>query len=285
MAIVYLNGSFLPHADARLSIDDRAALFGDGVYEVIRCQGGSPFMLARHAARLRESLAGMRLRPPPLFFETLPQLVGQLLAQNQLQHAKVYLQISRGAAERNHVYGDDLEPTVLLTCGPVAPYDPAAPVKALGAITVEDERWGRCCWKTLMLAPNSIARTAAARAGAGEALFFRKEPGPERLTEGSATNAFAVVDGVLRTHPADRWVLPGITRGVLLEEAAEAGIPVQETAVSRAELARASEVFVSGTITGVAAVTVVDGKQVGDGTAGPVTRELWRRLAVRVVEG
>lgn len=282
MPIISLNGAFLPHSQAQLSIDDRAALFADGVYEVIRCQNGKPFALPRHEARLRESMAGTQITPPPGFFESLPETLAQLLAQNGLTNAKVYLQVSRGAAPRNHVFEAGMAPTLLLTADPIAPYDAALPVKSFSAITAEDTRWARCCWKTLMLLPNTLARTAAARAGAGEALFVREEGGAKRVTEGSATNAWAVIGGVLRTHPANQWILPGITRMTLLEEAKSAGIPVEERAFTPAELAQASECFVSGTITGVAAVTAVDGKVIGDGKIGPVTQALYGRLAARV---
>ena len=282
MPIVYLNGSFLPHAQAQLSIDDRAALFADGVYEVIRCQNGKPFALARHEARLRESLQGTQIAPPARFFESLPAVIGDLLAKNSLKDAKIYLQISRGSAPRNHVFEAQMAPTVLLTTDKIAPYDAAAPVKPLTAMLAEDTRWARCCWKTLMLLPNTLARTAAARAGHGEALFVRSEPGETRITEGSATNAWAVIGGVLRTHPANKWILPGITRMTLLEEAQLAHIPVEERAFTPMELETASECFVSGTITGVAAITAVDGRPVGNGQVGPITQTLYVRLAARV---
>lgn len=282
MPIVHLNGSFLPHADAKLSIDDRGALFADGVYEVIRCQHGKPFALTRHAARLRESLRGIGLAEPAGFIDGLPALITGLLAQNHLTDAKVYLQISRGAAPRNHVYPAALKPTILLVADPIAPHATHAPVKSFAAITAEDTRWARCCWKTLMLLPNTLARTCAERAGCGEALFVRTEPGARRITEGSATNAWAVIGGVLRTHPATQWILPGITRQILLEEAQAAGIPAEERAFTPEELLRATECFVSGTITGVASVIAVDGNPVGDGGAGPVARQLHDRLAARV---
>ncbi len=280
--IVSLNGAFIPHGQAMLSIDDRAALFADGVYEVIRCQHGKPFALARHAARLRESMRGIGLAEPMGLIDGLPALIADLLAQNHLTDAKIYLQISRGAAPRNHVYPVAIKPGILLTADPVAPYSAHAPVKTFSAITAEDTRWSRCCWKTLMLLPNTMARTCAERAGAGEALFVRSEPGARRITEGSATNAWAVIGGVLRTHPANQWILPGITRMTLLEEAQAAGIAVEERAFTPEELARAGECFVSGTITGVAAVVAVDGNPIGNGAVGPVTRQLFDRLAARV---
>lgn len=282
MSIVLLNGAFLPLSQATLSVNDRAALFADGVYEVVRCQNGKPFALPRHEARLKESMAGIRLTPPQGFFAGLPAAIAGLLEKNGLKDAKIYLQVSRGAAARNHVFAPGLAPTVLLTADAIAPYDAGQPVKALAAITAEDTRWARCCWKTLMLLPNTLARTAAQDAGAGEALFVRAEPGPRRVTEGSATNAYAVIAGVLRTHPADKWILPGITRMTLLEEAKAAGIPVDERAFTPEDLAQASECFISGTITGVAAITQVDGQPIGDGQVGPVARALYERLARRV---
>ena len=285
MSIAYLNGSFVPEASAMISIHDRAALFADGVYEVMRVHNKKPFSYARHFARLKESLAGLSLNAPKGFLESLPDVIAQLLEKNNLVHAKIYLQISRGAAERNHVFTDDIVPTVLVTAHEAMPYATGATLKTTTAIFTEDIRWSRNCWKTLMLLPATLARTEAEKKGCGEALFVRSEPGPRRVTEGSATNAYAVIGGVLRTHPVSNWILPGITRSVLLEEAKAAGIPVEERAFTPEELVeQATECFVTGTITGILVLTEVEGKKIGGGKPGPVARILWDKLAERVAK-
>ena len=152
------------------------------------------------------------------------------------------------------------------------------PLKTFTAITTLDDRWHNCWIKSLMLLPNTLAKSKAAKAGAGEAIFIRDG----RVTEGGATNCFAVFDGELYTHPADRYILEGITRNVVIELAKQLDIPVHEQAFTSADLPGAEEVFMTGTGTLLAAVTAVDGKLIADGHAGPVTQQLWETFVARV---
>lgn len=273
--LVYLNGEFLTRDDARLSVDERGVYFADGVYEVVRYFHGRPFTLTEHLDRLKRSLDGIDLAYDPA---GIADISNELVARNQLAEARVYWQVTRGVAPRNHVIGAGLEPTLFLSAEPANPTAPDAPVQTLSAITTIDDRWHNCWIKSLMLLPNTLAKTRAAKAGAGEAVFVRDG----RVTEGSSTNVFAVFDGELYTHPADRFILEGITRNVVIQLASELGIPVHEQAFSAADLPAADELLVTGTGTLVASVTAADGKAITDGRPGPITQQLWQAFRARV---
>ncbi|MFI4859994.1 MAG: aminotransferase class IV [Phycisphaerales bacterium JB063] len=266
--VVYLNGEFLPKPDATLSVDERGVLFADGVYEVVRYFHGQPFTLEQHTDRLARSLDGI-----DLCFDarSLGGISDQLVARNALQEARVYWQVSRGAATRSHIIDPATAPTVYLTAEPAEPLLPDAPLPTITAITVPDDRWTNCWIKSLMLVPNTLAKTKAHTKGAGEAIFIRDG----RVTEGSSTNCFAVFDGELYTHPADRYILEGITRNVVIDLARRLGIPVHEQAFSAIDLPAADACFITGTGTLLAAITAIDGNAIGDGTTNAITRRLW----------
>lgn len=274
---VYLNGRFIDKGAATLSVEDRGTLFGDGVYEVIRYYAGRPLALDAHLGRLRRSLGGIRLAPPA-DVERLPQITADLLARNGLAEAKVYWQITRGAAPREFVVPRDARPSVLVIAYPAKPVDLVAPAPRLRAVLADDERWHNCWIKSLMLLSNSLTHTAAVDAGADAAILHRDG----RVTEATSANAFAVRGGVLYTHPADRWILHGVTRAIVLELAASLGIAVREEAITTEELRSADEVFLTGTTTHVSAVTSVDGARIGNGDVGPITRRLHEALMARI---
>jgi len=300
----YLNGSFLPPADAMLPAEDRGGLFGDGVYEVVRYAGGAAFAMGPHVQRLRRSLDAVGLDGEAIGVDTLAEASDELVRRCGLADASVYWQVTRGAAPRSHVMPASPDPSVLMLAYPAPPVDPDAPPATLAALLVPDTRWALRWIKTLLLLPNSAAKTLAKRRGCGEGVFVETScpaqltgrglwdaaadvPGllddpAARVTEGSSTNVFAVVGGTLRTHPLDGRILGGVTRAVLLELAAGAGIDVDETAVTPAELWAADEVFITGTTTGLAAVGAVDARPIGDGEPGPVTRRLHAALMERL---
>ena len=275
--LVYADGGFRDKQEASYALEERGVLFADGVYEVVRYDRGRAFAVDAHVDRLRGSLAGIGLAWPGV--DAAAGLSDELVRRNQLTDARVYWQVTRGAAggpgDRSFVHPEAAEPSVTMIAYPARPLDPDAPVAAGDAIVVPDVRWHRCGVKSLMLLPASMAKTEAKRRGAVEALFEREKPGPAgtHVTEGSSTNAFAVIGGVLRTHPADGWVLAGVTRAVVLEEARAAGIPAQERPFTRAELLGASEAFVCST-TQVTALTSVEGEPIGGGAVGEATRSL-----------
>ena len=282
--LVYLNGEYVPRERAMVPVDDRGFLFGDGVYEVSRALDGRVVDHDRHWRRLGRSLAGIDLAVPAGLDEASLQAISErVLAESGLGagHATVYLQVTRGSAPRTHHYPDPrrVPPTVFVSAARFAPLD-AARAAGVRVITLPDLRWGRCDIKSINLLPNLMAKQAAAAAGAHEAVLVRDDV----VTEGAATNVLAVVDGVLRTHPVSTAVLPGITREIALELAHALGVPAREEALGVGELPAADELFLTSTTNDVMPVVAVDGRTVGDGTPGPVTRRLAAAFAARGAE-
>jgi D-alanine transaminase len=265
----YLNGSFLPLAEARVSILDRGFQFADGVYEVIPVYGGRPFRLNEHLRRLERSLAEIRL-PAPLTREGLSEAVTELIRRNDGIECQVYIQITRGEAPRNHPFPDTVHPTVVMTCTPMEPVPGEWTEKGVSVITVEDIRWSRCDIKSIALLPNVMMRQRATEEGAVEALWVHDV----EVMEGAASNVFAVIDGEARTPPDGSRVLPGITRDVVLELAAAHGWPVSTAPLPVGELGEAEEVWITSSTKEVVPVTRVDGHVVGSGEPGPLFRKV-----------
>jgi D-alanine transaminase len=275
--IVYVNGKFSPRREARVSVEDRGFVFGDGLYEVLRVINGRPFVARFHNDRLRRSLEGTKIvlggNDSP---ESFVEIGRELLRENDLlqREATLYIQVTRGATTRAHYFPPkDITPTIYIS---VARFKPSTNLAKSGAsaITHPDLRWGRCDLKTLNLLPNVLASQTARERDAFEAMLIRDGI----VTEGAKTNFFGVVDGELRTHPIDNHILPGITRSVLCQLAAEVGIGVNEAPIRESELPRLQELFLTGTTTDVMPIVSLDGKAVGKGTPGELTRKLQRAL-------
>ena len=266
---VYFNGAFVSKDDVHISPDDRGFLFADGVYEVVRSYGGHFFELDAHLRRLTNGLEALEITGVDV--GSLGQVFWKLLGRNALDaaDATVYLQITRGAAPRTHAFPDPpVPPTVYAEAKPFTPRADAA--VGVGVITVPDIRWARCDIKTVGLLANCQANQRARAAGAIEAVFVRDGV----AIEATASSFFAVVDGEVRTAPASNYILPSISRAVVLRLCAEAGIPHRETPVFLDDLARASEVFLAGTTLEVMPVVRVDGRPVGSGVPGSVSTRL-----------
>ena len=282
--IVYLNGSFVPRAEARVSVEDRGFVFGDGVYEVLRAINGRLFATRFHNRRLEKSLAGVRIAlqgddSPERFVD----IGKQLLKENNLTggEATVYMQVTRGAATRAHNFPPaDTPPTIYISVARFTPYSEFAENGA-SAITHPDLRWGRCDLKTLNLLPNVLASQVAKERGTFEAMLIRDGV----VTEGTKTNFFGVVNGSLRTHPCDSHILPGITRSVLRELATALGIELDETPIKESEIPKLSELFLTGTTTDVMPVVRLDDKPIGPGKPGELTRKLQRVLQESLASG
>ena len=276
MQTAYHNGEFLPREDVRLSPDDRGFLFSDGVYEVLRSYGGRLFEVERHVDRLATSLAAMRIRGVKA--SDMAPVFEELLSRNDLSgvDALVYLQVTRGVAPRTHRYPDPpAPPTVYAYAWAFSPdYDPEHGSRA---ITMPDQRWARCDIKTVGLIPNCMASQAAHEAAASEAIFVRDGI----ALEGTHTNLFAVFRGVVRTAPLTNYILPGVTRAVVLELCAVAGYEVDEAPIPIEDLYRADEIFIAGTTAEVTPVTDLDGRAVGSGRPGEISFRLLGLLRER----
>jgi D-alanine transaminase len=279
MSTVYLNGDYLPKAEARVSVDDRGFLLGDGVYEVTPFYEGVPFSLERHLVRLERGLRWMRIEFDVAPFESIGR---ELISRNGLNEADrslIYLQITRGAAPRTHYFPvTPVAPTVYAYAAAWNRPSDEVWERGFRAITVPDRRWSRVDIKTICLLPNALAYQAARDVGADDAILIRDG----MAVEGAHQNFWGVFDGTAVTHPKSNHILPGITREVVLELAHEKGIPVEERPIAVEELTRADEMFFTGTTGEVKPCVEVDGRSVGNGTVGPVTRALSEALLAEV---
>jgi len=282
--IVYLNGAFLPRERATVSVDDRGFLFGDGVYEVVRVVAGAYIDADRHLARLGRSLAELRL-PVPAADGTDLLAIGTELLQRQgiptESESVVYIQVTRGVAPRRHSFPAPGTPLTLFVSASAFMPRREQIANGVAAITHPDLRWQRCDIKSVNLLPNLLANQRATEQGAYEAILVRDGV----VTEATHSNVFAVVDDALRTHPNGPAILPGVTREVVLELARDAGLDTREQALTVGELARAEEVFFTGTTTDVMPAIAIDGRTVRDGKPGPIARRLGERLAARMEVG
>jgi D-alanine transaminase len=265
---VYLNGQYLPLADAKISVMDRGFLFGDGVYEVIPAYSGQLFRLEDHLDRLDNSLKAIRLQNPHSR-EQWRNLLTPLLKKDLDQ--SVYLQITRGVApKRDHAFPQNVTPTVFAMVTGISPHsDPDNGVKAL---SMEDSRWKLCHTKAITLLANVLLRQEAVDHGCAEAILFKDG----HLTEGAASNVFAVIDGILITPPKSSAILPGITRDVILEIARNNNIPCSEQAISMADIMNASEIWVTSSTREIIPVVELDSHKVADGKPGPLWKTFYK---------
>lgn len=267
--LCYLNGDYLPLAEARIPVLDRGFIFGDGVYEVIPVYDRRPFRLPHHLDRLQHSLDGIRLANPHTPAQWTA-LIAPLVAQADWNDQGLYIQVTRGPAPRDQAFPAQVIPTVLVLSMPLPA--PSAEVVSHGvsAITAADNRWLRCDLKTTSLVANVLLRQASADAGCAETVLIRDG----WLTEGSASSVFVVKDGRLMAPPHSSLVLPGITYDVVLELAAEAGVPVAIRPIAEAELRAADELWITSSTKEITAVVRLDGQPIGDGRPGPLFRRL-----------
>ena len=277
VVLAYLNGEYLPRSAAMIPVDDRGFVFGDGVYEVWRVVNGRLFETDRHLARLAFGLGELRITAPPIAHaDVLNEVAERLLVESGLAEgeATLYVEITRGAAPRSHQFPvDSTAPTVYVTANRFLPPEELR-LRGATCITIPDIRWMRCDIKSIQLLPNVMAKQAAVEAGAIDALMIRDG----RVTEGSHANVLGVLDGVIRTHPANNLILHGITRGVVLDIARSLGFLVSEEAITEADLPRLDELFLAGTTTDVMPIVRVNDTPVGSGAPGPITTRLVREF-------
>lgn len=270
MSLVYLNGEYLPLAEARIPVMDRGFLFGDGIYEVIPAYGGRLFRLRQHLQRLDNSLRAIRMNPPHDLDEWR-RILQRLLEQAPGTDQSIYLQITRGAdARRDHAIPPDIAPTIFAMANPIKGPDPALAPKGVAAVTRDDTRWERCDIKSITLLANVLLRQEAADQDALEAILIRDG----LAMEGAASNLFMVRGDTLITPPKGRHLLPGITRDLVLELAAEANLPYREADIPRAQLLDADEIWLTSSTKEVMPVIKLDGQPVSHGTPGPKWRQM-----------
>jgi D-alanine transaminase len=270
--ISYVNGKFLPHENATIHMEDRGYVFSDGVYEVALIKRGVFIDWKEHCERLQYSLDGLQIGFK-VNNSQLESLVRELIEKNNLSDAVLYLQVSRGVAKRDHQFPNPLpEPALVMMISPAKSLPEEQYINGIKAITTADERWKRRDFKTISLLPNTLAKQKAIEAGAGEAIFVEDDG---FVTEGSATNFFIVDNsGKLHTHPLNARILGGITRIGVLRVAHEGGVDVVESAFKKEELLSAREAFITSTTKHILPVTNVDGKNIGDGKVGEITKKL-----------
>lgn len=271
MSTVYLDGEFMPIAEAKVPAMDRGFLFGDGAYEVIPVYSRRPFRLAEHLARLRHTLDGIRLANPHDEAEWM-RLIGGIVARNAGEDQSVYLQITRGAdTKRNHAFPAQVTPTVYIMSEPLVTPPAAQRETGIAAVSAPDIRWLRCDLKTTSLLANCLLRQRAVDAGCVETLLFRDG----FLTEGAASNIFAVKNGTLLAPPKNHLMLPGITYDVVVELAARHGLTCEVRDVLETEARGADELWMTSSTKEVLPIVQLDGEPVGKGKPGPVFARMY----------
>lgn len=267
---VYLNGNYLPEEDAKVSVFDRGFLFADGVYEVTSVIGGKLLDFDGHAVRLQRSLDELEM-DNPISKDDLLEVHRQLVARNEIHDGLVYLQITRGAADRDFAYPKDAAPTIVLfTQSKPGLADSPMAKTGMKVISIEDQRWGRRDIKTVQLLYPSMGKMAAKAAGADDAWMV--EDG--FVTEGTSNNAYIVKDGKIITRHLGNEILHGITRKAVLAFAREAQMQVEERAFTMKEAMEADEAFITSASTFVMPVVEIDETPVGAGAPGPVATRL-----------
>ncbi|MGD8937388.1 MAG: D-amino acid aminotransferase [Thiogranum sp.] len=289
MSSVYLNGVFIPLEVACIPVTDRGFLFGDGVYEVIPAYGGRLFRLPQHLQRLQNSLDGIRL-DNPMSTDQWETMLKALLERNRGEAGPdndqaVYLQVTRGSAlKRDHVFPARVQATVYATSNPVPGMDPSVMRDGIAAVTLDDIRWQRCDIKAITLLANVLLRQQATDRGAAESILIRDG----LAVEGSSSNIFVVSNGTVQTPPKSERLLPGITRDLVLELAAQHRIPYLESDIDENTLRSADEIWITSSTREIVPVTRLDDKLVGDGRPGRVWRTMqdhYRAYKTAVREG
>lgn len=271
--IAFVNDVFLPLSEARVSVEDRGFQFGDGVYELLRVYAGAPFHLTDHLGRLEQSAQALGI-PLPYPRDRWASVIAEAVSRSGFPDAKVYIQVTRGVAPRDHVPPGLLAPTVVVTVRAMAPPVPGLYANGADVVTVADIRWARCNIKSIGLLANVLAKQQARDQGAQEALFVRDGC----VLEGATSNVMTVKNRCLITPPEGPLILPGVTRRVVLGLAQAAGVAIKEQSVTEAELYASEEVFLTGTTIEVLPVARVNGRPVGAGVPGPVTTLLMARF-------
>lgn len=266
---VYLNGEFLPEDEAKISIFDRAVLFGDAIYEVSGVMDGKLLDFDLHIQRYYRSLTELDI-PAPLDRDKILDAFRKLVALNQVTDGMVYIQITRGEADREFVWQDDLQPTVFMFTQQISPDEIEMMDSGMSLKSVDDIRWARRDIKTVNLLGQVLAKKIASDAGADEALMIDRDG---YITECGCTSFFIVKKDLLLTRPLSNDILPGVTRKALIELCTSHGIRLVESKFDLKEALSADEAFVSGA-SSLFPVVEIDGQKISNGRAGPLYQKL-----------
>ncbi len=269
--IAYVGGEYLPHRQAAVHIEDRGFQFADGVYEVIAVVGGHLVDEEPHLARLHRSLAELRVAPP-MADSALKVVMREVIRRNGVDTGIVYLQVTRGAAPREHAFPKAAKPTLVVTSRRTSAPDPRLGQDGIAVITIPDIRWQRCDIKSVALVANVLGKQQAREAGAYEAWQVDRDG---RITEGTSTNAWIVTaDGTVVTRAADTAILNGVTRLAVFDIMRREGYRLVERAFTVAEAKAAREAFLTSTTADLLPVVRIDGAPVGEGRPGPLVLKL-----------
>ena len=268
----YVNGSYVPHSDACVHIEDRGYQFADGVYEVIGCIGGRFADERGHLERLERSMRELSITPP-VERETLRFVMRHLLRLNRIRSAAIYIQVTRGVAPRDFKFpAEDVRASLVLTCRPFNFDQNLALEKGVAVATVPDQRWARRDIKTIALLPQALARQKAVDAGAYESWMVDDQG---FITEGAASNAWIYKDGTLITHPSGQRILKGVTRTAIFDIARQQGLNIEERQFTPEEAYSAEEAFSSSATALLIPVVSIDGHTIGDGKSGKLVRSIY----------
>ena len=270
--LVYLNGDYLPINEAKISVLDRGFIFGDGVYEVIPAYGAKALRFEHHMQRLQNSLDAVRITNP-LTNAQWQEVLDKLISETGSEDQYLYLHITRGVASRDHRFPDETKPTVFVMSSVLQPVEPALLEKGISAVTLDDIRWQHCNIKAIALLPNILLRQQAVDQDAMEAILIRDGD----ITEGAASNVFIVSDGVIKTPPKGKKLLPGITRDLVVELAKTHNMPVEEVSITEKEFLAADEIWLTSSTKEILPVTRINEQQVGNGKPGAIWRDMYEK--------
>lgn len=269
--IAYVNGQYLPQADASVNVEDRGYQFADGVYEVVAAVGGKFIDLDRHFSRLERSLSELRMNSP-CSRRVLDLIAREVLRRNNVRDGILYIQITRGVAPRSHAFPGWTTPSLVMTASRRRRPGKELIERGVSVVTLEDNRWRRTDIKSVSLLANVLSKQLARDVGAYEAWLVDDDG---FVTEGTSTNAWIVTGaGEVLTRPPDHAILAGVTRLAVLDAAEHLGVSVVQRPFSVAEALAAAEAFMTSTTSFVLPVTTIDGREIGGGGPGPVTRRL-----------
>ena len=277
MTVYFMDGQFMEREAVTISVEDRGYYFGDGVYEVIKVYEGELYTAKEHIERLFQSAMKVKMTIPYTEGQ-LMEVAQELITRNSITVGHIYLQVTRGNSPRTHQFPEPAIAPVVMAYAVNNPRPIAALEDGVAVKSIEDIRWLRCDIKSLNLLGNVLAKQEAYEANCVEALLHRDGV----VTEGSSSNLFGIKNGVVYTHPATNLILNGITRRVILGLCQELGIQLEEQSFTFEQAFEMDELFLTSTTAEVTPITSVDGRQIGSGTPGTVTRKLQKAFASQI---